>query len=406
MPGYLITYRDSGWRNQMARHDFNDAVRFVPWPDAQNDRLSSFRFLLPVGWDLRIHEHRTALSRCKVWRGTGTEIRVDKAELPSFIHDQASGHAWAQLGHATIPQAFQSLQPYGPADLTFTLAAGVALPDGARGSSTWHQQGIQQLPTGGWAVSGSAPGSGYLYCTDANGTIHHAHRPVVGDFNHLGGFQIAGGVLAVGYERFESGENGRSRILCFDVRSGLPVRLPHLDLARDTPGDTAGAVGLWCVGDRWLLLVANWNAARLDFYRSTGRDLFDSATRFEPTPTWRWSKATHGFGAGSIDDRWAGYQNINLFTQAGEPVRMDRLWFVGTHAGDGNDWADLYALDLSGAQPVVTKVANRHVYNSGGGQSLEHAGGLAYDPAVAAFALYAMQPHLADGVRTRVNRWL
>jgi hypothetical protein len=406
MPGYLITYRDSGWRSQMARHEFHDAVGFVPWPDAQNDRLSSFRFLLPVGWDLRIHEHRSALSRCKVWRGTGAEVWVDKAELPSFIHDQGSGHAWARLGYATIAQAFQSLQPYGPADLAFTLSAGLAVPDGARGSSRWHQQGIQRLPSGGWAVSGSAPGIGYLYCADANGTIYHTHCPALGNFNHLGGFQIADGIMAVGYERFENGANGHSRILFFDVRSGIPARLPHLDLERSTPGDTAGAVGLWFIGDRWLLLVANWNAARLDFYRSTSHDLFAPGTRFEATPTWRWSKSTHGFATGSIDDNWAPYQSINLFTQTGEAVGMDRLWFVGTHAVAGDDWADLYALDLSGAQPVITKVANKHVYNSGGSQSLQHAGGLAYDTTAAAFELYAMQAHLGDGISTRVNRWL
>jgi len=402
MPGYLITYRDSGWRNPMARHEFADADGFSPWQDAENDRLSSFKFLLPVGWDLRIHEHRSALSRCKVWRGTGGEVWVDKGELPSFVHDQASGHAWVRLGYTDVFQAFRALQPQGPADLTFTLGAGLSLPDGARGSDTWHQQGIQRLPNGGWVVSGSAPSTGYLYTTDAGGTIRAVHRPKVSNYNHLGGCQVAGGVLAVGYERYENGAGGDSRVLFFDVRSRIPVAMPHLAFDRI---DTAGAVGLVFAGDRWVLVVANWNAARLDFYQSDRTDLFDPQARFAPMPARSWCKSVQGFAAGSIDDNWAAYQNLNLFAQPGQP-RLDRLWCVGMHAGSGDDWADLYALNLTGNVPVVTKAAKLHVYNSGGGQSFDKGGGLFFDPAVSAFELYAIQPHLADGRTTRVNRWL
>src|SRR5262245_12318544 len=90
---YLITYKDDTWRNEMGRYTFNDLPGFTAWPGSQNDRLSSFKFKLPVGWDLRIHEHRSSTSRFKAWRGTGNEVSVNKNDLPGFLHDEAVGTA-------------------------------------------------------------------------------------------------------------------------------------------------------------------------------------------------------------------------------------------------------------------------------------------------------------------------
>ena len=61
---------------------------------------------------------------------------------------------------------------------------------------------------------------------------------------------------------------------------------------------------------------------RLDFYRSDDADLFAVTTRFAPVGSWRFS--ANGFGAGSIDNRWGVYENINLFADDD-----GLLWLVG-----------------------------------------------------------------------------
>lgn len=407
--GYLITYKDDGWRDELGRYTFDLAPGFTPWPASQHDRLSSFSFKLPVGWDLRIHEHRDSASRCKVWRGSGAEVRVDRDELPGFLHDEASGHSWVRLNYASIPQAFAAVQPEGPTPLRITRPDTITLPTGYQGD-TWHQQGIQRTTRGELLVSGSAPEVGYLYCTDTARTIVTVVTPRYGDCNHLGGFQVAGNILAVGYEHFEHGRNGTSIILFYDIADiTAPVALEHLTITRGEAGSTAGAVALIALADCWLALVANWDAARLDFYISTSLNLHDRATRFSPAPRWRWSAASQGLGVGSIDHNWGAYQNINLFAQPNTTPRLADLWFVGTHTNRGldrKDWADLYHLRLGADDPVVTKEGKKHFVNSGDGQHFTYAAGYYYDPAVNAFEVYAAEARLHDGTTSRVDRWL
>ncbi|MGB9274250.1 MAG: hypothetical protein WCC08_03330, partial [Terrimicrobiaceae bacterium] len=99
----------------------------------------------------------------------------------------------------------------------------------------------------------------------------------------------------------ESGAAGASVVLFYDVRDAAsPAALDHLTIDRTSAGDTAGAIGLCRDGAAWLLLVANWDSERLDFYRSSGDDLFAVGTRFAPTGSWQYS--ADGFGEGSIDD--------------------------------------------------------------------------------------------------------
>jgi len=404
---YLVTYKDDTWRAEMGRYDFSNTPAFVSWPASQNDRLSSFKFKLPVGWELRIHEHGNPASRFKAWLGTGNEVRVNKNELPGFIHDEASGHSWIRLHFSSILQAFNAVQPEGPTHLFVTKPPVIVMPAGYSGDSTWHQQGIQKTARGEFIVSGSSPETGYLYFTDVARTIVKVVIPRISTeppspqvCNHLGGFQVAGDFLAVGYERFQSKSSGTSKILLYDIANIFsPVALDHLTITRARSGDTAGAVALIFLGDCWLVLVANWDAARLDFYTSNSADLRHSATRFSTLPRWSWAKGINGFGSGSVDNNWGGYQNINLFTQAGSPPRLEDLWFVGMH----ENWADLYQLSLGAGAPLVTKRGKKQF---GGGHGFTSASGFFYDTNVRAFEVYSAETHFGNGTTSRVDRWL
>ena len=183
-------------------------------------------------------------------------------------------------------QSFQEIPARGASRFSIRWPATISLP--AIGPKS-HQQGIQRTTDGQFIVSGSGSQSGYIYFADASSlNIVGLITPVVRDFNHIGGIQVAEDILAAGYERWESGAAGTSAGLFYDVRDAAsPAALDHLTIDRTSAGDTAGATGLCGDGDPWLLLVANWDSERLDFYRSSGNDLFAVGTRFAPVGSWQ-----------------------------------------------------------------------------------------------------------------------
>lgn len=94
---YVILYKNDTWGSETGRYDFPNKEDFISWTDPQNDNLSSFKFLLPVGWELRIHKHRDRDSEYFAWRGTGQEESINKNQIPGWLHDEASGHSWVPI---------------------------------------------------------------------------------------------------------------------------------------------------------------------------------------------------------------------------------------------------------------------------------------------------------------------
>jgi hypothetical protein len=296
---------------------------------------------------------------------------------------------------------FEAVDRKNPSTFSLVKPKGVTLPDGSAGSRT-HQQGIQRTVRGEFAVSGSASEHGYIYLTDPQGVVVYViepdYRNAAGEaYNHAGGFQIADDVLVVGYERREAGAAGTSKVLFYDVADvACPVPLAHLTISRDMTNSTAGAVAMTPYQGTWLVLVANFDAARLDFYRSATVDLRDPTNRFTPTSSWAFG--VNGLDATSIDRKWAKYQNINLFTQPGDDAGPESLWFVAMH----DNWADLYRLDDD--QPVsrVTKVDGMQFELDG--TSFQNGSGYVFDATKCRFEVYACEKHLGD--TTHCNRWM
>ena len=310
---------------------------------------------------------------------------------------------------------FQAIPARGASRFSLLRPAAISLPAIALKG---HQQGIQRNTGGDFIVSGSGLQSGYIYLADRSSLkITKVLTPVVRSFNHMGGIQVADDILAGGYERLESGAAGTSVVLFYDVRNAAaPAALDHLTIERTSAGQTAGAVGLCRNGASWLLLVGNWDSDQLDFYRSNDADLFAATTGFAPVGTWRFS--ANGFGAGSIDNRWGVYENINLFADAD-----GLLWFVGmqtTLFGTNisidfldsaldflkADWADLYQLKIASDEIRVTKRANKRFYRNGEGPRFRYGSGFRLNSATGGFEVYSCEANLSNGgTVNRCNRW-
>jgi len=340
-------------------------------------------------------------------------------------------------------ELFREIPSRGASRFSIVRPAAVNLPPIGPAS---HQQGIQRTAGGDFVVSGSGSRSGYLYFADRSSLkIGEVLTPVVSNFNHFGGIQVADDILAAGYERSESGAAGTSVVLFYDVRSpASPTALDHLTIERTSSGQTAGAVGLSRDGASWLLLVANWDSDRLDFYRSDSDDLFATTTCFTLLGAWQFS--ANGLGAGSIDDRWGVYENINLFAD-----EDGSLWFVGmetiflrpdisiepiklntevlksgtdllTLESDVlpsstdvlipgidfliSDWADLYQLSIAATGISVAKRASKRFYRSGAGPRFRYGSGFRLNSVTGKLEVYSCEGNLSNlGRVNRCNRW-
>jgi hypothetical protein len=152
---------------------------------------------------------------------------------------------------------------------------------------------------------------------------------------------------------------------------------------------------------RWLMIVGNNGARRMDFHVSQGTSL-EVASPFGQPDAPQQTLECHYVGSykvcnnaglydfppsSSFDSTW-GYQNVQLITECGTgQLYLVASHYTGTTFLGGEDWVDLWKLGLSqdGTSYAVTleKVANQHLYcgTPGGKQcELDAAGGPYIDP--------------------------
>lgn len=307
----------------------------------------------------------------------------------------------------TVPDvlaAFAEVRTHGD-KLGFHV--GPSFP-GEYSSAGSHFQGIQRLSSGQYlAVSGSSSEVAHLFIVkmasrpalgrfrsnrlmsneppsgDRIVRVVETNRELLGDpsgdlgrpLSHAGGIQVIGDVVVIGIEG-----GGRSRVVFYDVES--PESPRKLGYEIDRPSAPAGACGIVHRADgRYLLLVGRSESNILDFYLSTGTSLRDGDPGFEPLDTWFESELRAENG---MDREFGDHQNLSLLRQ---PDGQE--FVIGFHRNLdfllGDDFADLFRLDVQGSQAVLTKVANRHMvcqdecnYDAGAGLYVHPSGELGY----------------------------
>ena len=159
-----------------------------------------------------------------------------------------------------------------------------------------------------------------------------------------------------------------------------------------------------------------------------------------------WELNANGIGAGSIDDRWGVYENINLFAD-----EDGSLWFIGMETvflrpdvsidplkfesevlksgtdiltldtemvgADSDllipgidflisDRADLYQLSIAASGITVTKRANKRFYRNGQGPRFRYGSGFRLNSVSGKFEVYSCEANLSNlGRVNRCNRW-
>jgi hypothetical protein len=277
---------------------------------------------------------------------------------------------------------------------------GIVLPAGG------HFQGIQRLR--GWppqlVITSSSNSEAYMVvCDMAGGGARGRARPpvqlAVVPLKHAGGCQSVDRGLVLGVEDNES--KTRSEVQLWDLR-GTPRRLPERTITRAgrPKVSTAGAVGITSHGDEAVIAVASWDAQTIDFYVSALDPFGDEPPRFILERTWDRDEADR---TGWIDEIYAVYQSINLVTDVD-----GSMFLVGcARNDDGEDWMDLYAIDLH-APPAqtLTKLGTRHMSCTSGCSF--GAGSGIYVPSSEGLEVYAVNgssgPH-DSGTTIHVNHF-
>ena len=280
--------------------------------------------------------------------------------------------------------------------------AGFPLPSP---TARFHQQGIQALEAGGWAVSGSDADTGYLYFTDPAGSIHTVYRPADKGkkYNHPGGFQITDDILAVGLENTDLRKESYSKIIFLDVREPhSPTPLDHLQInRRQEPGRimTAGAVGMARMDRHYLVAAANWDSQRIDFYHTVNQsnkedsalDLMNSDVVMSPC-----------FGSWSAGKESKSYQNINLYPAA----KSKTCYLVGMYSVDRKvDVADLWLIDYADPAGIRgEKLMEKQFNGDDSGAHFVQGGGTCFDAASGRFSVFAIDGRLVDG-QSKIVSW-
>ena len=224
------------------------------------------------------------------------------------------------------------------------------------------------------------------------------------DYHHAGGMQVIGDYVAIAL-----GHGKQQRVVFYDLSNPVdPVKLGYeLLLGR------ADAVGVAKPKTDYVVVVRQ-DPDRLSFFSSTTGNLT------APNFTYKGDWVSSQLKAGPSDNKWRNYQNINLVSScAGQLYLTGFARKKGGLVGDsglikipltGDDWMDLYLVENYDTQPIITKIATKHMYCSkycnfaaGGGIYVTDQGDLmAYGvrhfvrPDLEEYRLHGMQPNISS----------
>lgn len=174
--------------------------------------------------------------------------------------------------------------------------------------------------------------------------------PHVPSYEHAGGFQLNGTVMAVPYE-----EDRKSRIYFYLIDDPEnPVKLSE-EVIR--PHDSAGTASLTKLeDDHFLLIVGGRHATTLDFYISQSKNIL--SPKFPKKPLMRWDKSMPILSTLPDGDvGYYSYQNLNLITQCD-----GTLYLIGSdyYIPGNQDRLDLFRLNVIDETTIqLTKVGKK-----------------------------------------------
>ncbi len=155
-------------------------------------------------------------------------------------------------------------------------------------------------------------------------------------FKHAGGIQLFQDLMVVGIE--DNDAKDKSKICIYEIENPeMPPVKPMMMIERNGEPyrSSAGCIAINKIGDRYLIIVGDWDTKHLDFYLSEDQKLEQETNTFDNVYTIDTEIMDR---CGWLDKEWHAYQNINLLRDAD-----NQLYLIGFGQSAHNEnIADLF----------------------------------------------------------------
>jgi len=178
-----------------------------------------------------------------------------------------------------------------------------------------HLQGVQLLIKDQveYAILSGSSGTYAYYAVaklDNQNHVLSVNELMQKPFKHAGGIQIFQDLMVVGIEDNDAKDKSKVCIYKIENPDKPPVQpLVMMERYGEPFRSTAGCIAVTKIGDRYLIIVGDWDTKHLDFYLCEVPSLKQKLEAFEKVYTIDTEKIDR---SAWLDEEWDSYQNINL----------------------------------------------------------------------------------------------
>lgn len=242
-----------------------------------------------------------------------------------------------------------------------------------------HLQGVQLLVKDDveYAIISGSSGT-YAYYSVAKLGNHNEVLSVnilmQKPFKHAGGIQIYQDLMVVGIE--DNAAKDKSKVCIYQIKNPeIPPVKPLVMIARkgEPLRSSAGCAGITEMGNRYLVVIGDWDTKRLDFYLSDEHHLKQDINAFDKVFTIDTEKIDR---SGWSDKAWHAYQNINLLKDAD-----GKLYLCGFGRNDQNEnISDLFLVENDDLKEFRLKKLMSKTFNCKEGADFRSGAGIFLQP--------------------------
>ena len=223
-----------------------------------------------------------------------------------------------------------------------------------------HLQGIQYfnyMQNGFYILTGSSESYSYYSVVKIGNenNVISINKILDKPFKHAGGFQIFENLMVVGVEDNEARNQSKIYIYKIDNPENPPQKpIEIIERKGEFERVTAGCTAIISVKNLVLIIVGDWGAKHLDFYKIEKEKLGKDNGDFNLIYTIDTKSADRSNWS---DNKWRSYQNINLIKDLSDNIYL---------AGLGSDENNLNVVDLYKVETEDFTTFNlRKIYTKG-----------------------------------------
>jgi len=277
----------------------------------------------------------------------------------------------ANAQHSSIPELFTEISP--EPQIRFCINELEVNNQGG------HLQGVQLFVKDQveYAILSGSSGTYAYYSVAKLDSYNHVlsvNELMQKPFKHAGGFQVYQDLMVVGIEDNETKD--KSKVCIYEIKNpDMPPQKPLAMIERvgEPFRSTAGCIAVTKIGDRYLIIVGDWDTKHLDFYVWDAKKLVRGMSTYKKAYTIDTEKIDK---SGWSDKAWHAYQNINLLNDTD-----GKLYLFGFGRITQNEnVADLFLIEHMDMREFSLKKLMSKSFNCREGADFRSGAGIFFQP--------------------------